>query len=166
MVSKFIIFTLSVLAVCSFCGEDFISLGRQTWSCKQKLHQGASQHHVTNGNSHLPQDHFNLNNNMSDNNGPANTEEIKCACAKKCKGLHGLKAHQRSCRTIKTLCNEVLDDLNNRTDQQEEITIDENIVNEHANLKTGINLPKNDKDWETANSFFHLELSINDINTV
>ena len=85
----------------------------------------------------------------------------------KCKGLRGLKAHQRSCRTIKTLCNEVLDDLNsnNRTDSQEEITIDEHIVNEHANLKTGINLPKNDKDWETANSFFHLELSIGDINS-
>ena len=167
MVSKFIIFTLSVLAVCSFCGEDFISLGRHTWRCKRKLHQGASQNDVTNGNSHLPQDLFNLKNNMSDNNGPANTEEIKCACGKKCKGLRGLKAHQRSCQTIKTLCNEVLDDLNsnNRTDQQEEI-IDENIVNEHANLKTGINLPKNDKDWETANSFFHLELSINDINTV
>ena len=72
----------------------------------------------------------------------------------------------------KTLCNEVLDDLNsnNRTDQQEEITIDESIVNEHANLKTGINLPKNDKDWKTANSFFHMELHmelpIDDINTV
>ena len=65
------------------------------------------------------------------------------------------------------LCNEVLDDLNsnNRTDQQEEITIDENIVNEHANLKTGINLPKNDKDWEIANSFYFI-LSIHDINTV
>ena len=38
---------------------------------------------------------------------------------KKCNGLHGLKAHQRSCRRIKTLCNEVLDDLNsnNRADQ-------------------------------------------------
>ena len=61
----------------------------------------------------------------------------------KCKGLRGLKAHQRSCLTIKTFCNEVLDDLNsnNRTDQQEEITIDENIVNEHTNLKTGINPP-------------------------
>ena len=42
------------------------------------------------------------------------------------------------------LCSEVLDDLNsnNHTDQQEEITIDQNIINEHANLKTGINLPK------------------------
>ena len=69
---------------------------------------------------------------------------------------------------MKTLCNEVLDDLNSNihTDQQEEITIDENIINEHATLKTGINLPKNDKGWETANSFFHLELSIDDINTV
>ena len=105
---------------------------------------------------------------MSDNNGPANTEEIKCAFGKKCKGLCGLKAHQRSCRTMKTLCTEVLDDLNsnNHTDQQEEIRINENIVNEHANLKTGINLPKNDKDWETANSVFHLGLSIDDINTV
>ena len=162
MVSKFIIYTLSVLAVCSFCGEDFISLGRHTWRCKRKLHQGASQNHVTNGNSHLPQDLFILNNNISDNNGPANTEEIKCACGKKCKGLRGLKAHQRSCRTIKTLCIEVLDDLNsnNRADQQKEITIDENIVNEHANLKTGINLPKNDKDWEIANSFFHMSFQL------
>ena len=69
---------------------------------------------------------------------------------------------------MKTLCNEVLDDLNsnNCTDQQEEITIDENIVNEHANLKTGINLPKSNKDWEIANSFFHLALSIVDINKV
>ena len=168
MVSKFISYTLSVLAVCSFCREDFISLGRHTWRCERKLHQGASQNQVTNGNSHLPQDLFILNNNISDNNGPANTEEIKCACGKKCKGLRGLKAHQRSCRTIKTLCDEVLDDLNsnNRTDQQEEVTIDENIVNDHANLKTGINLPKNDKDWEIANSFFHMELSIDDINTV
>ena len=56
MVSKFIIYTLSVLAVCSFCGEDFISLGRHSWRCKRKLHQGASQNHATNGNSHLPQD--------------------------------------------------------------------------------------------------------------
>ena len=95
-------------------------------------------------------------------------KKLNVHAGKKCKGLRGLKAHQRSCRTIKTLCNEVLDDLNsnNRTDQQEEITIDENIVNEHANLKTGINLPKNDKDWEIANSFFHMELSIDDINTV
>ena len=79
----------------------------------------------------------------------------------KCNGLRGIKAHQRSCRTIKTLCNEILDNLNsnNRAYQQEEITIDENIVNEHANLKTGINLPKNDKDWETANSFFQLMIS-------
>ena len=86
----------------------------------------------------------------------------------KCKGLLGLKAHQRSCRTIKALCNEVLHDLNsnNRADQHGEITIDENIVNEHANLKTGINLPKNNKDRKMANSFFHLELSIDDINTV
>ena len=91
MVSKFIIFTLSVLIVCSFCGEDFISLGRHTWRCKRKLHQGASQNHVTNGNSHLPQDLFNLNNNMSDNNGPANTEEIKCACGKNAKAYVGSK---------------------------------------------------------------------------
>ena len=95
-------------------------------------------------------------------------KKLSVHAGKKCKGLRGLKAHQRSCRTIKMLCNEVLDDLNsnNRTDQQEEITIDENIVNDHANLKAGIKLPKNDKDWETANSFFHLELSIDDINTV
>ena len=74
----------------------------------------------------------------------------------------------QSSSEIMSLCNEVLDDLNsnNHTNQEDEITIDENIVNEHANLKTGINLPKNDKDWETANSFFHLELSIDDINTV
>ena len=37
--------------------------------------------------------------------------EVKCSCGQKCKGLRGLKAHQRSCRVINGLPAELLEDL-------------------------------------------------------
>ena len=36
---------------------------------------------------------------------------IKCCCGKICKGVHGLKMHQRSCQVIHGLNNELLEDL-------------------------------------------------------
>ena len=94
MVSKFIIHFLSWLFA-HFVVKTLFHLVAILGGVNENYIKAPSQNHVTNGNSHLPQDLFILNNNMSDNNGPANTEEIKCACGKKCKGLRGLKAHQR-----------------------------------------------------------------------
>ena len=38
----------------------------------------------------------------------SNVDYVKCCCGKKCKGLRGLKGHQRSCRFIKGMCSDLL----------------------------------------------------------
>ena len=80
---------------------------------------------------------------------------VKCFCGKVCKGARGLKMHQRSCRVILGLNEELLEDVF----EQEQCNNDckgylNNICNdtthnddqddEHPELKKGINLPKTD----------------------
>ena len=49
-------------------------------------------------------------------------KEVKCTCGKHCKGLKGLKAHQRSCRIILGLHENLRNDL----DEENYDDIDEN----------------------------------------
>ena len=40
-----------------------------------------------------------------------NTLIVKCCCGKQCNGLRGLKAHQRSCRTLFGLQKDILEGI-------------------------------------------------------
>ena len=40
----------------------------------------------------------------------SNVEYISCSCGKRCKGLRGLKAHQRSRRVIKSMSDNTVDE--------------------------------------------------------
>ena len=37
MIRKRLMVLFLVLAICSFCGKDFVSLGRYSWRCKSRL---------------------------------------------------------------------------------------------------------------------------------
>ena len=156
--SQFIIMLL-VCAVCSFCGKEFVTLGRHSWRCKQRLNNNPP---VASANQ-MPVMHS-----------PArisNTNEVKCHCGKSCKGARGLKMHQRSCRVIQGLNDELLTDLEQQSTENntstegllEEVNAIENHPSEHSfpELKKGINLPKNDAEWSTANSYFKFALELN-----
>ena len=84
----------------------------------------------------------------------------KCICGKKCKGLRGLKVHQRSCRAITSLNND-----NIVIDNTEQDAIENHFVTKNSNqdefpsLKGGVKLPKSPEDWNLANLYFHSELS-------
>jgi predicted amidophosphoribosyltransferase len=39
MIRSSCIAMLLVCAVCSFCGKDFVTLGRHSWRCKQRVNQ-------------------------------------------------------------------------------------------------------------------------------
>ena len=101
---------------------------------------------------------------------------LLCCCGKHCKGYKGLKIHQRSCRFIfglredltKTLSDHVVenherpgysetDELNN-SNQSELINIDD-----HSDVKNGVKLPKTGDQWATAESFFKVELPTHEI---
>ena len=84
----------------------------------------------------------------------------------------GLKMHQRSCQVIHGLNDELCADLEEQitTDNTENISENEhngndiNTVNYESfpELKKGINLPKNDSEWSTANDYFKCALQPND----
>ena len=91
MIRSSLVAMLAICAVCSFCGKDFVTLGRHSWRCKEKINQ------------EMPVVHSPVR--------ISNTNDVKCYCGKSCKGTRGLKMHQRSCRVIHGLNNELLTDL-------------------------------------------------------
>ena len=99
---------------------------------------------------------------------PVNKNQVQCCCGKKCKGLRGLKSHPRSCRTIRglngNLCNEL-----QAIDCIESETLVENALRLTTqpydnSVKKGVNLPTTQGEWQIANSFFHSELPISEVN--
>ena len=96
---------------------------------------------------------------------------FKCCCGKICKGACGLKMHQRSCQVIHGLNDELCADLEEQIINDNSENISENELNENdidsakcgssPKLKKGINLPKNDSEWLTANNYFKFALQTN-----
>lgn len=86
-----------VLAVkCSYCNKEFASLGRHTWRCTSRVTSTSSIH----GTPAVPT----ANNTIAATGQPCNpTIVINCICGKACKGRRGLKAHQRSCKTLSVI---------------------------------------------------------------
>ena len=98
---------------------------------------------------------------------PTNSK-IQCACGKEVNSHAGLKRHQRSCRAITGLNNELNYALQEDNEEifgdQSESTFNVNLA-EDTIIKQGIKLPKSEPEWKTANSFFHANLPIEDMNT-
>ena len=141
MVKAVWISILILFAVCSYCGLDFQSLGRHTWRCKKKTNERDETHR---GNSRGPQsDHNHFETNLS-NASVNNTYIIKCCCGKRCKGLRGLKMHQRSCRVLYGLGKELEDCFEETFENpaEDEKLVDE--INEIPNTKPGVKLPKHE----------------------
>ena len=159
--SPFLVFLL-ICVVCSLCGKDFVSLGRHAWRCKRRVNLGneASNRKPSTEESPSAMRH------------PVNTSNnIKCCCGKDCKGIRGLKMHQRSCRVMQglddELCEKLQDEIHNSNGNNsglgedmdgydEEMT---HISSEIFILKRGIKLPKSAQEWLTAKEYFKAEFS-------
>ena len=94
-----------------------------------------------------------------------NTSIVKCCCEKQCKGLRGLKAHQRSCRTLIGLQKDILEGIEyNQSENNDVSDIDiENQINSLPDVKAGVKLPKTDNCWNIANSYFKSTLLISSV---
>ena len=163
MIRSSLVVMLAICAVFSFCGKDFITPGRHSWRCIENINQDRPANTV---NQNMPVMHSPVR--------ISNTNDVKCYCGKSCKGTRGLKMHQRSCRVIHGLNDELLTDLeqqstensttNNSTHSTcEETDVMENIASDQyfPVLKKGVKLPKSDAEWSTADSYFKFELRLN-----
>ena len=75
---------------------------------------------------------------------PSNCSHIKCSCGKVCKGLRGLKMHQRSCRVISDLEGEVFESIEEDITgsyNNDDASGDDNTTNILPVIKPGIKLP-------------------------
>ena len=162
MIRSSFIAMLLTCVVCSFCGQDFVTLGRHSWRCKQRINHDQSR--SGNTEREMPA--------LSNPNIPITQRTvIKCCCGKVCKGNRGLKMHQRSCQVLHGLNNELCADLEEQiADNPENIITDDHppttqstLDNEEItpDLKKGINLPKKDSEWETANDYFKFAIPFN-----
>ena len=88
-------------------------------------------------------------------------ETVKCCCGKACKGVKGLKMHQRRCRVLEGLNDDPLeiDNSNLETDSPLDDTELDNHVDmsvDHRDVavtKSGIMLPKTSEQWNLANDY-------------
>ena len=96
-----------------------------------------------------------------------NTDHVKCCCGKQCKGLRGLKMHQRSCRVIKDLDKELtyhIDYGNEPLDSAEDGRIND-YIQDLPNIKLGVKLPTSESQWDEANAYFKATLPVHEINS-
>ena len=79
--------------------------------------------------------------------------------------MHGLKAHQRSCRTLIGLQKDILESIEyNQSENNDVSDIDiENQINSLPDVKAGVKLPKTDNHWNIANSYFKSTLPVSSI---
>ena len=161
MVSVGLQLILIVFAICSFCGKDFVSLGRHSWRCKSRINTDDSDILQTSG--HLPVEKRTIVENCA---------EITCCCGKSCKGVKGLKMHQRSCRVFngldENLTDMVREDIlgsvkNEEIDAENENLSTQTVILQESEetvlLKRGVKLPKSCSDWSLANDHFKAVLS-------
>ena len=93
-----------------------------------------------------------------------NVDSVKCCCGKKCKGLRGLKSHQRSCQVIKGLNEEMVSTIDTEIDEIINDNLDDFIAENLPELKPGIKLPKAETSWKEADTYFRSVLHVGDIN--
>ena len=80
--------------------------------------------------------------------------------------MRGLKAHQRSCRTLFVLQKDILGGIEyNQSENSDVSDIDiENQINSLLpDVKAGVKLPKTDNHWNIANSYFKSTLPVSSI---
>ena len=127
-----------VFLVCSFCGQDFKSLGRHAWRCKEKLKTAEKAENVSNNSSNLRKSILPIA--VNETTEVSNCSHVKCYCGR-LNGLRGLIMHERSCRVIKSLTDETFKDLASVH------------FGSMPTIKPGIKLPKSDDQWKTTNAY-------------
>ena len=132
--------------------------GKCTWRCRSRLDRNSESVFANAASS------SNASNNFEH---ICNTTAVRCFCGKSCKGVRGLKMHQRSCRVIQGLQTETLgrleDELvqtfeNEHENELDVFELDQNDL-ENCIVKQGVKLPRSPQQWLIANEFFKAAFS-------
>ena len=157
----------TILVICSFCNKDFVSLGRHSWRCGgRRTQQQSSESDTRNfGNdqdSNFERSQLTIEPSLQQSSIDYNIHHVYCGCGKKCKGLRGLKTHQRTCRFVMGLNEELIQPEQDNELETNEI---EDLISTSNNpdLKPGVKLPQTGPEWAFTEDFLRSHLNIADI---
>ena len=131
MTKSAIVALVAILAICNFCNEEFLSLGRHTWRCKQRPVASAG------ANRMQPCATLPIIERASTQK---NADYVNCVCGKRCKGLRGLKSHLRSCKSVNVNPHESLEDACEAANQNSDcVEITESFIDQsNPNMKVSL----------------------------
>ena len=103
--------------------------------CESKSHQGFRNSSIANNNVNSNEV---VNPEIINNWSISNAEYISCSHGKRCKGLRNLKDHQSSCRVIKSMRDNIVDNLENDYNElnhnsNSDINVDNNMLDDTIN---------------------------------
>ena len=145
MLRHSVLLLFAVMVISSFCGDNFKSLGCHSWRCKKKINFTNGDNFHGNQQSQQ-QSHSQLllySGNTNTSLSPSNCHSVKACCGKICKGIRGLKMHQRTNRVVKDLTEEAFEFLEKNltssynNDNYNEDS-DNNITNSNPDVKPGV----------------------------
>ena len=89
MLRRSVLFLFAVMVICSFCGDDFKSLGRHSWRCKKKMNFANGDNF--NGNQQSQQQSHSQvlldSGNTSTSLSPSNCHSVNSGVAEVCGAL-------------------------------------------------------------------------------
>ena len=148
------------------CNKDFVSLGRHSWRCRGRRTQQQSSESDTRNfgkdqDSNFERSNLTIEPSLQQTS-IANIHHVSCGCGKKCKGPGGLKTHQRTCRFVMGLNEELIQP---EKDNELETNDIEDLISTSSNpdLKPGVKLPQTEPEWAFTEDFLRLHLNIADI---
>ena len=81
----------AVFRVCSFCSQDFESLGRHAWRCKEKVKTAEKAENFPNNSSKVHKSTLPIA--IDETIEVSNCSHVKCCCGKLCNGFEHAPAH-------------------------------------------------------------------------
>ena len=143
-----LLWIFALFIVCSFRGKDFQSLGRHHWRCKKRLNSTSGPNQT-------------INITLESESSVANvTNVVKCSCGKECKGVKGLKMHQRTCRVIEHMEEEDQppefenSNIGSREHFNNDLYVLSFDLSSTVNIKAGIKLTRSPEQRTMANDCF------------
>ena len=135
-----------MFVVCSYCGRDFESIGCHSWRCKKRLENSTGP----NGCISITQERG--------SGVTALRKIIKCSCGKECKGVKGLKMHQRRCRVKENMDFDQPPYFENSNIESCDVANDNPEVAieslQKLIVKPGVTLPRSNDNWSEASNYF------------
>ena len=163
--------------LCPHCNADYACLGRHIWRCSARITMSTNTNVAPIMSPARAAGTGSLN-SAALASSPDPSVPWKCVCGRPCRGRHGFRSHQRSCRAYAALAPDLTSGINSTgapsastsASQDHSTSLPSTSpTREQPTILLGVKLPKTPLRWLEGNAYFAslsaLRAPISDINS-